>query len=221
MKKLTKLRISNMAWCIARTCKEKGYEDVRIYFNNHAIDVTNQAGYFTLKVHNNMDPHTYFKYAAYHHILSMSFEGKLYEEINCYNTPVWLLNIFHQHGVYFERGDSWNLTCYPVNDELEVEYTEYEKPQDPIYLWDSKQPEAAPFKELMDDWRELSRAYGDKGSCVMGAGFKFKYKGTPYFMAAQSPWQGCSSWESSVDYIKQKLMLMGCTDIRYNYGTMD
>ena len=73
----------------------------------------------------------------------------------------------------------------------------------------------------MLDWRNRSREYGDVGSCVLGAGFKFTYDGTPYFMSAQSPWQGCCSWESSIDYIKSKLEAMGCTDIRYNYGTLD
>jgi hypothetical protein len=31
-------------------------------------------------------------------------------------------------------------------------------------------------------------AYGDGGSCVLGAGFKFRYQKKLYFMPPLSPW---------------------------------
>ena len=221
MKKLTKRRISNMGWKIAKQCQAHGYEDVRVYFNNQAVDVCYRDNDLYLKVHTNMDPHAYFEYAAYNHILSMSFEGPLYERINYRGTPSWLSDIFNEYGVYYEQGNAWNLTCYPVSDDMEVEYTKYLKPIQPVYLWDFDSAEAHPFKDIMLDWRERSREYGDVGSCVLGAGFKFTYDGVPYFMAAQSPWQGCCSWESSIEHIKKRLEAMGCENIFYKYGTMD
>jgi hypothetical protein len=58
----------------------------------------------------------------------MSFEGGLYDCINYGNGGVYdkLQNIFDNYGLYFELGNAWNLTAYPTNDDLEVEYTIYE-----------------------------------------------------------------------------------------------
>lgn len=46
--------------------------------------------------------------------LSMSFEGPLYDALNYGDTKVEdaLNHIFERHGLYFEYGDAWNLTCY-------------------------------------------------------------------------------------------------------------
>lgn len=77
------------------------------------------------------------------------------------------------------------------------------------------------FKEIAQTWFDLSEKVGDKGSCVLGAGFHFKYDGVPYFMPAQSPWQGSISWETNKDVVEKMLTDAGATDIWYEWGNMD
>lgn len=63
------------------------------------------------------DPRKHFEYVAKDHILSMSFEGDLYEILNYEEYPFILKEfdaIFKKYGVYYELGNAWNLTCYEI-----------------------------------------------------------------------------------------------------------
>lgn len=61
------------------------------------------------------DPSTHFEYVADPHILSMSFEGPLYDVLNYYPAlEAEFEKLFEKHGLYYELGDSWNLTCYEI-----------------------------------------------------------------------------------------------------------
>ena len=77
------------------------------------------------------------------------------------------------------------------------------------------------IKAVAEFWFNLSKAYGDKGSCVLGAGFKFVYNNKKYKLTACSPYQGSLSWEHSKDLIRKCLEHIGCTDIHYHWGNMD
>lgn len=80
-------------------------------------------------------PGTYFSYFAKQHILSMSFEGDFYRIMNvAYENDEWkdLYNKFRQlldnMGVWYELGDAWNLTVFPLNNNYdEWDYTDYRK----------------------------------------------------------------------------------------------
>ena len=101
------------------------WQDVRIYFNNKAFSTDNgnsgnrQFRYngepFVLE---NINPQDFFEYAVTpeKHILSMSFEGPLYEALNYgnYGNDFYesFQKLFKKHGLYFELGHAWNLTCY-------------------------------------------------------------------------------------------------------------
>lgn len=119
--KLTKIKIEQMANEIMNFLKkEKLDTDVLIYFNNKRMDNKGiQEGEF--------DPHDYFKYANYYHILSMSFEGAFYRVVNYYEDISYcdrimekFNDILKKYGVYQELGNSWNLTCCLINDDTEV-----------------------------------------------------------------------------------------------------
>jgi len=77
------------------------------------------------------------------------------------------------------------------------------------------------LQDIMDIWFEKSKAVGDVGSCVIGAGFNFEYKGVKYHMIACSPWQGSISWEMPKGEIEIMLREIGCTDILYDWGRLD
>lgn len=98
--------------------------DVAIYFNGkrwntHNKDYTefcyNERRYFEDKA----DPTDYFEYVRKPNILSMSFEGGLYDVLNGYSYGWGILSdefraIFNKYGLYFELGHAWNLTCYEI-----------------------------------------------------------------------------------------------------------
>ena len=198
---------------------------VSIYFNNKVM--RERGGYDKdydyipkWETTENVSPHDYFDWAAYDHILSMSFEGALYYAINEYGCE-GLDKIFEKYGLYYELGNSWNLTAYLIDDDVEVEYTKYERPKETIYLYRGDFSNPSELNEIMSVWYNLSKEVGEKGSCVIGAGFEFEWQGDKYFMSACSPWQGSISWETPKDTIKEMLEKIGATEIYYKWGRMD
>ena len=228
MKKLTKQGIEDFASEIMNYLVQYGLDsDVCIYFNNKRIenkyDWRNPDEPPKFIVEENMNPFDYFSYANYDHILSMSFEGPLYQELN-YNygkRAEGLEKIFSKYGVYWEFGNAWNLSAYPINDDMEIEFTSYSRPKERkyLYMWDKSIP--SELREIMDKWYAWSELEGDKGSCVLGAGFKFAWKDDDYFMFACSPYQGSMSWEASKDKVEEMLRDIGAESIYYNWGNMD
>ena len=87
MKKLTRADIEQFANEVMRyLIKHELDMDVSIYYNNKRMsrkyDWRNPDAPPKLVVEENMNPFKYFEYANYNHILSMSFEGPLYESLN-------------------------------------------------------------------------------------------------------------------------------------------
>lgn len=221
--KLTKSAIENMAYEIMEFLKtEKLSDGVSIYFNNKRMNKDGiEEGEF--------NPKEYFEYAADSHILSMSFEGRLNHVFNYYLSGSYcdeiiknFIKILDKYGVWYELGNAWNLTCYPNDDELEVEYTYYQSKPEPIKIYDLTD-QSLP-KELIVigmAWKELQNKIGDVGSCVIGAGFGFKYNNKEYFLTPCSRFQGSVSWETDKGSIEKMLQAIGATDIKYKWGVMD
>jgi len=114
-KEIASLRDDIIAWL---TDNDRAYlaEDTRIYALGHAWDFN--GGKFSDTGEEN--PRDYFDYAPKEsdHILSMSFDGSLYELLNCIEMNDSRYDefneLFKKHGVYFELGNAWNLTCYEI-----------------------------------------------------------------------------------------------------------
>lgn len=234
MKKITKADIERLANEIIAFLEAYHIaSDVSIYYNGNVVRSKTQydwdwgnseynAKYTWVKTYD-VDPHDYFEYAAYDHILSMSFEGGLYDLLNYSGGSKMdkFMKIFEKYGLYYELGNAWNLSCYLIDDNTEVEYTHYEKPKKTIYLHNGNFLNPNELQNIMDIWYDLSKKEGDIGSCVLGAGFGFEWKGEKYFMPAQSPWQGSCSWEAHKDVIHKMLEDVGATEISYAWGIMD
>lgn len=94
--------------------------DVAIYYDGKRMHTIGKEGDKTVFRYNGepfideADPRTYFEYVAYPHILSMSFEGPLYDLLNYGFDDLEneFEEVFKKHGVYYELGNAWNLTCY-------------------------------------------------------------------------------------------------------------
>ena len=229
MSKITKADIERLANEIIAFLEAYDIaSSVSIYYNGNVVrskaeyDSKYNATYTWVKTYD-VDPHDYFEYAAYEHILSMSFEGGLYNVLNYSGGSKMdkFMKIFEKYGLYYELGNAWNLTCFLIDDDTEVEYTYYEKPKEVIYLYSCDFSNPVELQNIMDIWFDLSKKEGEGGSCVLGAGFKFEWNGDSYFMPAQSPWQGSLSWEEHKDVIHKMLEDVGATEIYYNWGRMD
>ena len=228
MNKITKTDIERLANEIIAFLEAYDIaNDVSIYYNGDVVrsrtEYKGNGEYsYTWVKTKNVDPHKYFEYAAYDHILSMSFEGGLYDVLNYDGGRKMdkFMEILEKYGLYYELGNSWNLTCCLIYD-VEVEYTYYERPKEMIRLYRGDFSTPSELQNIMDIWYDLSKNEGDKGSCVLGAGFKFKWNGEEYFMPAQSPWQGSLSWEAHKDVVQKMLEDISATEIYYKWGIMD
>lgn len=104
--------------------KHEMWVDTQIYFNGKCWSTSDKDGkqfsynegkYFEYEA----EPKHYFEYVREPNILSMSFEGELYDVLNGY-TYGWarreeeFRKIFEKYGVYFELGNAWNLSCYEI-----------------------------------------------------------------------------------------------------------
>ncbi len=96
--------------------------DTVIYFDGRAYAPWDDEGHFYYNDREHLieyeaDPRDYFEYVGNPHILSMSFEGPLYDLLN-YGFSNRLLNefdsIFKKYGLLYELGNAWNLTCFKL-----------------------------------------------------------------------------------------------------------
>ena len=227
MQKLTKVGIEQFAnEVMDYLIKHELDMDVCIYYNNKRMSNKYNWRNFDeppkLVIEENISPFDYFEYANYDHILSMSFEGPLYDSLNYSGyAEEGLHDLFEKYGVYWELGHAWNLSAYLINDDMEVEYTCYKKPKEKIYLFRIDDETPIELENIMREWYRLSEAEGDKGSCVIGAGFNFTLNENDYFMGACSPYQGSLSWEAHVGTVRSMLEDIGATNIYYDWGRLD
>lgn len=233
--KLSKIKIEELVKEIEEFLKEHELiGDVCIYFNNKRHIWHSKYDHewnflgFGCDVQEDISPLDYFEYVNTKHILSMSFEGTFYHVLNGYDDysdtmQQKFMDILEKYNLYYELGNAWNLSCYPTNDDMEIEFTDYTedvKPE-PEFIYIRKDDVLPELRNVMETWYNLSKETGDRGCCVIGAGMYFEYKGKPYKMAACSPWQGENSWTPHVNTVKEMLRDIGATNISWDCGRMD
>ena len=226
---LTKKKIEILALRILSTLEKKELaSDLSIYFNNKRISIktkyTDEGVKYERVEEEGINPHDYLTYCPYKHIISISTEGELYTQLN-YGSgqfPKVLEDLFKKVGIYYETGESWNLSFYTLDDRMKVEYTEYEEPPKVIYAYYNKRDiYQEEIRIVMEAWYALSEKTGDIGGCVIGAYLEFKFEGNIYKMDPCSPYQGEGSWTPYVDMISNLLKGLGATEIKWNPGRLD
>ena len=229
--KMTKKDIKELAFKIVEVLsKENLASDLRVYYNNKCLqtrlksDANCNFWYETEEI-DDISPLDYFKYAATKHIISISTEGGLYDRLNYgpNSFPQQLEKLFEYWGIYWELGDSWNLSFFPFDEEEgRIEYTVYEEPAKPIHIhYNCREGCPTELLPVMDAWWNLSSLTGDGGACVIGAMISFDYKDKKYEMSACSPYQGEWSWREHVPLIMRLLQAMGATNISFDAGRLD
>lgn len=119
-------KAENLAYDIYHFCvKHNIWIDVCIYYNGKRMsslyvdqDGNQRYDYNGMpNVDDDFDPKKYFEYVREPNILSMSFEGPLYEILNGYSSPDLVSEfdaLFKKYGLYYELGNAWNLSAYEV-----------------------------------------------------------------------------------------------------------
>lgn len=251
--KYTKENISDIAHDFMDLLTEKNLaQDVAVYFNgmrysSHRVPVSKGGSVFyfykdlgdsndIVNMQKNpaeYDPNNYFDFVPEKHIMSVSFEGLLYDVLNgMTGQPYWMSEFFRRWGLHIELGNSWNFSLYPDDvdgNSIELwEYVDYSDKnarlieEETIYLRsDVVHPDIPEIDLLMKYWYTLSKATGDLGGCVIGAKLTFDYKGNHYLMWPCSPWQGEGSWTPHVSEIVQILERLGAINVNWNCGYLD
>ena len=219
---LTKERIERLAFEILEVLHEQELDNALcIYYNNKRISTYGGK----IDIEENINPHDYFKYCAFNHILSISTEGGLYDILNYGRErfPRKLETLFKNLGIYYEMGDTWNLSFYPIDDDMEIEYTYYEDPNEKEIVLSYGAIDKCPpeIGNIMQTWYLLSKKEGDIGACVLGASVSFEYQNKKYKMLPCSPWQGEGSWTPYVNLVCRQLRNIGATNIKWNPGVLD
>lgn len=229
--RMTHKDIQELAFKIVEILSEENLaSDLRVYYNNKCLqtkmksDANWNIWYETEEI-DNISPLDYFTYAATQHIISISTEGGLYDQLN-YGSgefPKKLEELFEYWGIYWELGDSWNMSFFPLDDDNErIEFTIYQERETPTFIHYNVREECPlEIMPIMDTWWKLSSLTGDYGSCVVGAYISFTYKEKKYEMGACSPHQGEGSWYEHVPLIMRLLSTAGATDVHFAPGRLD
>lgn len=120
-KKMTERQIEKLAYEIRNfLLRHNIWIDTTIYFNGKAISTSDGDGNYAyndptkLFVLENQDPKRCCEYAG--GILTMTFEGDLYEIMN-YGSRPKVLEAFDallsKYGLHYELGHAWSLSVYP------------------------------------------------------------------------------------------------------------
>lgn len=220
MEKLTAEQKEKLAYEILELLKEFELNgDLRIYFNNKCI----QGDGTVIEDVRGSDI-----FDATDDTISMTFEGGFYDVIN-YNLPSLydevipkFQAVLEANGLHYEQGYPWNLSTY-YNDpdayadvEEEMEGSSH---KNPIFIRKGQCPDS--LEPIRAEWEKRQIQHGEDGSCVIGAGFRFKYEGLYYKMPPQGPYQGSISWEASKDIIQRMLIDVGCDELSYDDGRLD
>ena len=132
MTKITKKMITELGNKVVELCQKNWYGDTSVYFNGKRVRL--DSGKFDADHNYHVDvagvdedchPGDYFSYYNSNHILSMSFEGELYDALNYGNGSKELEELFKQYGVYYELGNAWNLSVYPNDYKAVVDGYKY------------------------------------------------------------------------------------------------
>lgn len=120
-KKLTTKQLHDLAVDIIEWLqKHDMFTDINIYVNGLKYsddellsDLTEKTKLGYYYVFYDYNPEQYFEYCN-PDTLTMSFEGPLYDMLNysCGDEEEDFKDIFRKYGLYYELGNSWNLSAY-------------------------------------------------------------------------------------------------------------
>ena len=125
----TNNKIYKMAQELGKFLADKGLTlDVSIYILGKRFHIKDDG---TLEYDIDANPRDYFNYVRTPNILSMSFEGGLYDVLN-YEDIDFLNPFFSKYGLFFELGNTWNGSVYTIDDKDDYEWDKIIYNQDDV-----------------------------------------------------------------------------------------
>ncbi len=120
---ITKKVIEKLVSEIINFLSNNRITEVSIFYNGLRIDVGVPETALSVEA----CPLCYFEYVNRHHILSMRFDGSCL--CSALNDDTSLnekfTTLLEKYGLYYELGNVWNLSVYPLDVATLVEYTDY------------------------------------------------------------------------------------------------
>ena len=224
MRKLTKANIEKLAKEVIQWAKdnELGY-DWLLFFNGIKYDPR--------KGIEKANPIDYCIYFPENFIMGMAYDGTMYEVINEYYYDTFgLSDILNKYGLYLEHLDYNHCHFYEANDDMDVEYTVFEREKEyNLYGPDLCEERWTYVKAdypheldgVMCEMRRFSAKGYHDGYCIIGESIEFKYKGKKYNMSACCVYQGVNHFRRVAEYGVELLKELGATEIRINEGMID
>lgn len=241
MRKLTKANIEELAkevkdWAL----KNKLGKDWSLFYNGKKLSYPLKKGadgmwnYKRTYQIEEANPLDYSAYFPDHFIMGMSYDGTMYEVINGYYGDVFvekLDKILREYGLYLEHLDSCHCHFYEMEDDMEVDYTIFEREKEYVLYRPGVCRERWTYAEfvypseldgIMRIWTAYSKAMGrHEGACIIGEKVCFNYKGKKYEMLNQSIYQGEEHYRKGAELAKELLDDLGATEIYINMGMLD
>lgn len=241
MRRLTKANIEELAkevkdWAL----KNKLGKDWSLFYNGKKLSYPLKKGadgmwdYKRTYQIEEANPLDYSVYFPDHFIMGMSYDGTMYEVMNGYYGDLFmekLDKILRKYGLYVDFLDSCHSHFYEANDDMEVEYTIFEREKEYVLYGPERCEERWTYVKstypseldgVMALWTEYSRILGKhEGACIIGEGISFNYKGNKYKMHNQSIYQGDEHFLKGAEYAKKLLEKLGATDIWIDHGRLD
>ena len=138
-------------------------------------------------------------------IFGMAIDGKIYEVLHYAEfyaeAEKEFSDLLASYGMDYDFVDSTHLIGVLVNEDIIDE---------PAY--------PAEIETIIKDWQKEAESVGDKGAYVLGAYFRFFYKGNSYIIKFPFKFKGSSSWEIPMPKMKARLINLGAKDMHYERG---
>lgn len=141
----------------------------------------------------------------------MAIDGKIYEVLHYAEfyaeAEKEFSDLLASYGMDYDFVDATHLIGVLVNEDIIDE---------PAY------PEE--IETIIKDWQKEAESVGDKEACdfgaycVLGAYFRFFYKGNSYVIKFPLTYKGCFAWEITMPKMKARLINLGAKDMHYERG---
>lgn len=135
----------------------------------------------------------------------MAIDGKIYEVLHYAEfyseAEKEFSDLLASYGMDYDFVDATHMIGVLVNENIIDE---------PAY--------PAEIETIIKDWQKEAESVGDKGAYVLGAYFRFFYKGNSYIIRFPFKNKGSLSWEIPMPKMKARLINLGAKDMQYERG---
>lgn len=219
------LRVNDFADDCAVYFNEKRYRWTLVNYNSEFK--THMVQGWATDSDKRYHPMQYNEYAPEKNIISFTTEGTLYDYLDQFGVPEWMEKFASERHLSVERIEGWFWSFVPeyeggnYNDWETDNFNKEGLPR--IELNDYKDYTDndldMPFFLIQNFWETwMTERVDTTGKMVKNAGINFTYKDKKYKMIPSPKMRGEIPLINTNYKIVRYLMLLGCTDVKYDSG---